>query len=370
MNILERASLARLFDALLRKGYTVVGPTVADGTIVYDELSSPDDLPIGWTDVQEGGTYRLERTASRAYFGFNLGPHSWKKYLFPPEQRMWSASRVGARSAAGFDVAPEPQASVKYAFIGVRACELNAIAIQDRVFLHSEFEDEVYRTLRENAFVVAVNCTRASSTCFCVSMDAGPKAGGGFDLALTEVIGEDGHYFTVEEGSEKGADLLREVPTGAADESHRRAAADAVAKAESQMGRTMNTDGIKELLYANYEHPRWENIANRCLSCGNCTLVCPTCFCSTVEDTIDLTGNNAERHRKWDSCFTSDFSYIHGGSIRKSVASKYRQWMTHKLATWQDQFGSLGCVGCGRCITWCPVGIDITEEVLVIRGER
>ena len=136
------------------------------------------------------------------------------------------------------------------------------------------------------------------------------------------------------------------------------------------MGRSLDQEGLKELLYENRNHPRWDDVADRCLSCANCTMVCPTCFCTTVEDSTDLTGDTAERVRRWDSCFTMDFSYIHGGAVRKSVKSRYRQWMTHKLGTWQDQFGSSGCVGCGRCITWCPVGIDITEEVAAMRNEQ
>ncbi len=144
-------------------------------------------------------------------------------------------------------------------------------------------------------------------------------------------------------------------------------AEEVVANTAAHMGRRMDTSNIKELLYRNLDHPRWDNVAARCLTCGNCTMACPTCFCTTVEDTTDLTGTRAERWRRWDSCFTMDFSYISGGSIRASSKSRYRQWMTHKLASWIDQFGTSGCVGCGRCITWCPVGIDITEEVYAIR---
>jgi formate hydrogenlyase subunit 6/NADH:ubiquinone oxidoreductase subunit I len=109
-------------------------------------------------------------------------------------------------------------------------------------------------------------------------------------------------------------------------------------------------------------------VAQRCLACTNCTLVCPTCFCVAVEDTTDLAGDHVERHRRWDSCFTAGHSYVHGGSVHASTASRYRQWMTHKLSTWFDQFGSSGCVGCGRCIAWCPAAIDITEEAAAITG--
>ena len=227
--------------------------------------------------------------------------------------------------------------------------------------------DPAYKSRRENAFIVAVNCGQAGGTCFCVSMNTGPKVMSGFDLALTEVLEGGRHYFVVEVGTDLGAEILREVPHKASHEEETDAADRIVAKTATQMGRSMDTTGIKDLLYRNYEHPRWDEVAARCLTCANCTMVCPTCFCTTVEDVTDLTGEHAERWRKWDSCFTLDFAYIHGGSVRPSGKARYRQWMTHKLATWIDQFGTSGCVGCGRCITWCPVAIDITEEVRAIR---
>jgi ferredoxin len=199
-------------------------------------------------------------------------------------------------------------------------------------------------------------------------MKTGPKAGAGYDLALTEIIENGRHYFLVETGSEAGAAVLAEVPHRPANADEHSTGEHVVEKTASQMGREMNADGLKELLYRNYQHPRWDDVASRCLTCANCTMVCPTCFCSTVEDTTDLTGEHAERWRKWDSCFTMDFSFIAGGTVRASAKSRYRQWMTHKLATWHDQFGTSGCVGCGRCITWCPVGIDLTEEVRAIRA--
>ena len=361
--VLERQSLEHLIQALAKRGYEVVGPTVREGAIVYERLTSAKDLPEGWTDEQDGGTYRLKQRADQALFGYAVGPHSWKKFLHPPVLRLWQAERA----ANGFTILPEQHATPKYAFLGVRACELEAIRIQDRVFLEGPYVDPNYKSRRENPFIVAVNCGQAGGTCFCVSMNSGPKAASGYDLALTEVLEEGRHQFVVEIGSERGAEVLAEIPHQPAGEADRQRAERIVEETARHMGRTMDTAGIKELLYRNYEHPRWDTVATRCLTCANCTMVCPTCFCSTVEDVTDLTGEHAERWRKWDSCFTMDFSYIHGGSVRATTKSRYRQWMTHKLATWFDQFGSSGCVGCGRCITWCPVAIDITEEVRAIR---
>jgi ferredoxin len=352
-----------LFEVLQARGYRVVGPTLRDGAIVYDTLDAVADLPAGWTDAQEGGTYRLTRRNDAALFGYVVGPHSWKKFLFPPEERIFRARRT----EDGFEVLPEEIEAPKLAFLGVRSCEIHAITIQDKVFIGGPFVDPSYKMRRENVFIIAVNCGQAGGTCFCVSMKTGPKATGGFDLALTEIFDGDRHYFVIESGSDAGAEVLAELPQRPAEESEVAAADAAVARAASQMGRTLDTNGIKELLYRNLEHPRWDDVANRCLSCANCTLVCPTCFCSNVEDVTDLTGEHAERWRKWDSCFTVGFSHLAGGDVRPSVRSRYRQWLTHKVGTWIDQFGTSGCVGCGRCITWCPVAIDLTEEVRVIR---
>lgn len=350
---------ARLREA----GYRVLGPTLRDGAIVYEELHTADDLPRGWTDEQDGGKYRLKRRADQALFGYASTPQSWKRYLHPPVHRLWRAQRYGQ----GFQAqAAQPEAP-KYALLGVRACDLHAIAVLDKVFLGGTYVDPTYQALRQGAFIVAVNCGQAGGTCFCVSMQTGPKATSGFDLALTELLDDGRHDFLVEIGSERGAALLARLPHEPATARDQQAAEQVVAHTAGQMGRTLETAGIKELLYRNYEHPRWDQVAARCLTCANCTMVCPTCFCTTVEDVTDLKGEHAERWRKWDSCFTMDFSYLHGGSVRASTRSRYRQWLTHKLATWIDQFGTSGCVGCGRCITWCPVGIDMTEEVQAIR---
>jgi ferredoxin len=362
-SLVERTDFPHLLNALRSRGYRVIGPTLRDQAIVYDELDSEAELPIGWTDEQAPGRYRLSKRSDQALFGYNVGPHSWKRFLHPPLVRLWQ----GRKGEDGFQITPEPQDAPRYAFLGVRSCELHAIAIQDRVFLGGPYTDPGYGQRRSNICVVAVNCGEAGATCFCTSMGTGPQAYMGFDLALTEVLDANRHYFVVEVGTPLGAEILADVPHTEASDEETRAAERKVAQAAAQMGRTLDTTNIRDLLMTNLEHPRWEDVAKRCLACSNCTMVCPTCFCTTVEDVTDLAGEQAERVRRWDSCFTGDFTYIYGGSIRNSTKSRYRQWMTHKLATWIDQFGTSGCVGCGRCITWCPVGIDITEEVRAIR---
>ncbi len=364
--IIDREGLNQLITVLNEMGFQVVGPTVRDEAIVYENLKSIKDLPEGWTDEQDGGVYRLKRRSDKALFGYVVGPHSWKKYLHPPERRLWRAELDGG----DFEIIPEELESPKFAFLGARSCELHAIAIQDKVFLNGSYVDPVYQVRRENAFFIAVQCGQSGGTCFCVSMNTGPKAEAGFDLALTEILNDRDHYFVVEIGSDQGNALMGKI-------SHRQAKTEEVTQAENkvketaaQMGRTLDTANIKELLYDNLESPQWNDIAERCLSCANCTMVCPTCFCSTVEDVTDITGNHAERWQKWDSCFTMDFTHLHSGEVRASTKSQYRQWLTHKLASWQDQFGSSGCVGCGRCITWCPVAIDLTEEVPKFRESK
>ncbi|MFY9717126.1 MAG: 4Fe-4S dicluster domain-containing protein [Thermoplasmata archaeon] len=360
---LERADFGALLASIQRAGYRIVGPTVRDGAIVYGEIAGETDLPIGWTDRQSAGSYRLERRADAALFGYAVGPHSWKKYLFPAHERLFSARKT----PGSFVVTPEPTVGPPTAFLGMRACELAAIAIQDRVF--AQAHDPSYATRRERVLRIAVQCGVAGGTCFCASMGTGPAVERDHDLALTEILEPDRHYFLVDVGSAAGAAILAPVPTRRAEPDDLHRAEAVVVTTTHAMGRTMNTVGLRDLLVDHPEHPRWQLVADRCLACTNCTMACPTCFCSTNEEVPELSSEKVERWRRWDSCFNSGFSELHGAAVRKTHLARYRQWMTHKLATWHDQFDSSGCVGCGRCITWCPVGIDITEEVAAIRAD-
>jgi sulfhydrogenase subunit beta (sulfur reductase) len=356
-------NLKSLIDALAQKGYRNIGPTVRDEAIVYDDISKLSDLPQGWSDEQDRASYRLKKRSDKAYFGYTKGVQSWKRFLHPPTRHIWGAAKDGQ----GFKLEEKANDFPKMAFIGVRPCELSAISILDKILIDGPYKDISYATLRKNIFIVAVNCSEAGGTCFCASMKTGPQATQGFDLALTELISGGSHRFLVEIGSEAGAELLSKITHQEASRADCDAAEAIVNQTASNMGRKVDNNGIKEILYRNYDNPEWDLAAKRCLTCGNCTMVCPTCFCTTVEDSTDLVGSRADRTQKWDTCFTVDFSYIHGGSIRPSSKSRYRQMVTHKFAAWHDQFGSAGCVGCGRCITWCPAAIDITDEINAVR---
>jgi ferredoxin len=363
--ILPSRGLQALVDALLARGYRVLGPQVRDGAVVLADLTDIDALPLGVGDEQAPGHYRLREGGAERAFGFAATAQSPKSVLFPPDELLWR----GRRTDDGFSVEPASPADDPdhrpVAILGARGCDVAAIAVQDRVLLGREHVDAHYAARRAGAFLVAVTCSDPAGTCFCASVGTGPRPRAGSDLVLTELA--DPHRYLVEAGTPAGQALLGALDTTPATPDDLAAADELVADATARMGRTMRTDDLPELLNASAESPRWAAIAERCLACTNCTAVCPTCFCTGVQDVGDLTGALDERHRVWDSCFSQPYSYIHGGAVRTWTASRYRQWLTHKLATWTEQFGTSGCVGCGRCITWCPAGIDLTAEVATIR---
>ena len=356
-------ALESLITAMHHRGYQVIGPSHKDSAITYNTVRGINDLPIGWTARQDPASYRLERRQDSAMFGYATPANSLKSFLHPPEIRLFSAER----SNGAFRILPNQEPAARYAFLGVRACELSAARLQDRVLMEDRFADAGYRDRRRNAIVIAVQCTEAAGTCFCSSMGTGPRATEGFDLALTELIADGSHEFLVEVGTDLGAELLAEVEHSSAAVDLQEKSEALTRNAEGAMQQKVDIGGLAAALRQNFDHPHWDDVAARCLACGNCTQVCPTCFCVNVEDSSDVTGNHAERWRKWDSCFTLGFSYIHGGSVRVSTKSRYRQWLTHKFSYWHDQFGSAGCVGCGRCIAWCPAGIDVTKEIAALR---
>jgi sulfhydrogenase subunit beta (sulfur reductase) len=365
---LERKDLDRLIGLLRERGYQVLGPVARGGAILWDEIESANDLPAGWVDAQDAGQYRLQRTDSPALFDFTAGPGSPKATFHPAQVELFRAKREGKllqiRDGAS------ASAPARVAFLGVRACDLAAVAIQDRVLLGGTVQDPVYRARREGALFVAVQCGRAGRTCFCASMGTGPAVRSGHDLVLTESVTDGAHVLVAAAGSARGTELLAALGARAATPAEARVPVAAAERAGAGMGRKLDTEWLPGHLAQNLEHPQWDDVEKRCLACANCTMVCPTCFCVNTEDFTDLVAGDTRRVRRWDSCYSIDFTYIHGGNVRSSRRARYRQWLTHKLGSWWEQFGTSGCVGCGRCITWCPAGIDITEEARALRQRR
>ncbi|MGW8257430.1 MAG: 4Fe-4S dicluster domain-containing protein [Thermoguttaceae bacterium] len=362
---LPRTALDDLIGSLCKDGYTVLGPMVVDGAISFEPIQSASDLPKGIKDQQDGGTYRLVSGDENLNFEYVVGPQGPKRHFFPANLQLFKFHIEKNR----FELDAGPPQVPKVAFLGVRPCELAAIKVQDRVFglgdpgvFRCESEPW-YMQSRQESLLIAVNCTRPGGACFCASWDTGPKATEGFDLALTEL--REGFLFEV--GTNRGAAIAEKLPIRSPSGAELELADLKLQRAREHMGRELNTEGLKELLDQCVEFPEWNDVAQHCLSCGNCTMVCPTCFCCTVTDTTDLSGEKVTRTRQWESCYTHQFTYTPSGPDRNSIRGRYRHWMRHKLSTWWDQFGMSGCVGCGRCITWCPVGIDLTEQAQILR---
>ncbi len=358
---IQKVQLNTLLARLKEAGFETVGPCIKNDTLVYDEIHGLEDLPRGYVTEQEAGQFRLVYAGHERYFDAIPGQQSWKKFLFPSRLELFRMQKNGK----SWEVQPPEPDQRAYAFIGVRGCELAAIQVQDKAFIREDFHDPVYRARRERVFILAVDCMHPSATCFCASMGTGPRARDAFDLRLTEL--DDNFLVTI--GSELGRSIMGGVPHQAASAFLMSSAERGIEQAAASMGRTLDTSDLPDLILNNLDHPEWDEVAKRCLSCGNCTQACPTCFCWDAVDQMDLTGTRTQRVRVWDSCFNPEYSYQAGGNTRPDIRSRYRQWLSHKMGSWVKQYGMFGCVGCGRCITWCPAGIDLTKEIPALRKE-
>ncbi len=360
-SFLLRTHLSTLLERLHAHGYMTVAPQLIDDAILYRPLEDASKLPRGVGVEQQPGSYRISHRDDQRCFAWANGPQALKPLSFSPEEILWRARRDD-KGALSFDV--PTRKTKRTAVIGVRSCDIAALRLQDAHFLGGVTRDEAFATQRESLMIIAVNCSHPAATCFCASTGDGPSCSDGYDLLLDEL--DEG--FVVQSGSEAGAVIFNELPLQPLSSSQ----ADAVEQQQRTaaiQSRRLPSRNLRKALFAALDHPRWQSVAERCLACGNCTSVCPTCFCHSEHDEPELGGESSKHLRQWDSCFTAGHSYIHGALIRTSIAERYRQWLTHKLGSWHDQYGRSGCVGCGRCIAWCPVGIDITEEATAICGE-
>ncbi len=373
-HFLPRSQLQSLLDQLLAEDYQCIGPQIQSNALVFKPFTQAESLPHGITDHQDAGHYRLQPLDSRRNFHWNCSAQLLKPYFFQAEQVLWQVEK----QQDGQLVFCQTQShQPKRAFFAVRACDIAALKLQDQHFLHSEFVDDHYAENRKNNLFIAVTCSKAGDNCFCHRTDDGPAITEGYDLLLDEL----NEGFVLQAGSLEGEQIYqqlaqRQVLEIASSEQQqqadqslsqvRQALLDKDDQQQQHLHLPFEPELIRQVLMQNLDHPHWQELAERCLSCGNCTSVCPTCFCSSQRDIPELDGSQVQHVRQWDSCFSQGHSYIHGYQVRGKTQLRYQQWLTHKLVNWYEQYGRSGCVGCGRCVTWCPVGIDFTQAAMQI----
>ena len=355
---LSLQDVQKLLQALEKEGYTVISPKVKNGALTLSELSKGESPPLGYSDIQSPGKYKLQENDDNTLFSYTVPMQSWRRFL-NTEKEVLFKTKINSK---GFTVEPGENSTStpaqKKVFFGIRVCDLKGVEIQDRIFINNTFEDPYYKARRENVFIIAADCLSPAETCFCTSMNSGPEHTQGFDIALAEL---EPNVIIARGTKEATQKYLKDFPK--ADEAIIEKNLQKVKEAKEAITRTINLEDAKKALATDLDHPHWDIIADKCLSCSNCTFVCPTCFCTSIDESPAIDGKSSERIRRWDSCFNISHSYIHGGHIRSSVKSRYRQWLTHKLINWESQFDASGCTGCGRCITWCPSAIDFTQEI-------
>lgn len=364
---IKKPDLSYLFSEI-KKTHTVVGPKIRDGVLTLSSIDS-GDLPAGYTDRQAAGMYRLVKSDKTEIFAYSSGFDSFKKFLNPPYAELFSYKA----SKNTFLTASLISHHTPYAFFGIRACDRAALKLYDRVFLEGVNREPCYESLRHNLLIIAVNCVYPGDNCFCLSTGTGPELRDGYDLLITELKDS----LLLESGSQAGSKIMKSLPLTAVTDADIQEKASRLENSRKIFKKSVNLDGLPALIYRNFEHPVWQDISERDLECGNCTQVCPTCFCTSSYDSIELKGilkrfssMSGKKVKKWDSCFSRNFARVHGGNFRTTRRARYRHWFAHKLAYCFEQFGLPGCVGCGRCITWCPAGIDITQELEALRGVR
>ncbi len=351
---LSRNNFQSLIDYLVEQDYSVIAPTIKQDAIHYQPIHHIDEMVCSYHEQSSAGSYQLVKDQSGKYFNWSNGVSCLKPWFFKPHETLWQLN-LNKTPPQYQAIIPKEQ---KKAFIGVRACDLAALQLQDQHFLQDKYLHQQYHANRQQSIFIAVHCAAPSTNCFCTSTEDGPECSQGFDIVMTEL--ESG--FILQGENTFSQKLIDHLPVETVSKQSWQEQDDILKRAKQKIQRAFNPEKVAKKLQQRLHDNIWQDIAEKCLACGNCTLVCPSCFCSKQGDEMPLAGNKVEHIQYWDSCFSEQHSYLGGIVIHQNIADRYKQWINHKLNWWFEQYGRSGCVGCGRCISWCPTGIDFFQQ--------
>ena len=277
-----------------------------------------------------------------------------KASFFPPMEEMFSFQKSGD----GHHIEPPVSDEHKQLIFGIRPCDAKALAILDMTFKDT-YEDPYYLSKRRNNVLVGLGCTKPYDSCFCTSLDSSPTDQTNVDLMLTDI----GDEFVIEQVSDKGKELIALTSElEEATEADEARAKEAKEAAYSKVTRKLDTKDIDNKLLASFDdEDYWEKIAAKCISCGICTFLCPTCYCFDIND--ELVKEQGARFRSWDSCGFSVYTKMPMENPRLEKWRRVRQKVCHKYEFYPMNFNVIACTGCGRCIRLCPVNWDITQTL-------
>jgi ferredoxin len=289
------------------------------------------------------------------FFAYLNSKNAPKNIFFPHTETMMKYTRT----PQGMVFSSEVNEAGQSVLFGVRPCDAHSFVVLDKLFDQEKYKDQYYIAKRQNTTVITLACVKPPyATCFCTSVDGEPVSSEGADILLTDI----GDEYLVELVTEKGAKLAGYFGDTKADAPAEAKKAELAAKAKEAIKSKVPAHEVKPILDKNFDHPFWDTIHAKCLACGTCTYLCPTCHCFDISD--EVVGSDGIRLRSWDSCmfplFTKETS---GHNPRPSQKERWRQRTMHKFKYYIDMFNTIGCVGCGRCVMYCPVNLDIRKVV-------
>ena len=320
---------------------------------LFDALAKEQALYIPSDNENSGASFKEYTSGMKLTEQLNT-VRSAKDFFFPQTENLFDIKMQGKK----IEIIDTRKESEDFVIFGVRACDARSFTILDKVFL-SDPVDTYYQNRREHGTIITLACNRPEETCFCSAFGIDASNPGG-DISAWKV-GEQ-MYFSA--NTDRGESLLSSVSSvlEEGDEKPVEQEKESIKNIISNLPLgSLDFDSIKEQeLLELFNSPKWAELSESCLGCGTCTFVCPTCQCYDIRE-FD-TGSEVKRFRCWDSCMYSDFTKMAHGNPRVSQLERFRQRFMHKLVYFpENNGGEFGCVGCGRCLSKCPISMNIVK---------